>query len=187
MRHMRHASFTWDMTHSYETWLIYTWQYVSYDSMHNVIWFYMLPAPMNHVKIFKGWPLRDAPSEVVQPKYFLTTMMVGWKWKIQLDWVINPVPHSLVRRIRFWRIRSPEQDFEYLYWTISQILLWNLCTSKGAYMIVWVGRNIIRVIWFHVSYANMYHMAICVIRFHVSICVSWFHVSCDNVSRMILI
>jgi len=24
------------------------------------------PAPMNHVKIFKGWPLRDAPSELVQ-------------------------------------------------------------------------------------------------------------------------
>jgi len=24
------------------------------------------PAPMNHVKIFKGWPLQDAPSMLVQ-------------------------------------------------------------------------------------------------------------------------
>ena len=27
------------------------------------------PAPMNHVKIFKGWPLRDAPSKLVQLWY----------------------------------------------------------------------------------------------------------------------
>ena len=27
------------------------------------------PAPMNHVKTFKGWPLRDAPSELVQLWY----------------------------------------------------------------------------------------------------------------------
>ena len=27
------------------------------------------PAPMNHVKIFEGWPLRDAPSELVQLWY----------------------------------------------------------------------------------------------------------------------
>jgi len=27
------------------------------------------PAPMNHVKIFKGWPPRDAPSELVQLWY----------------------------------------------------------------------------------------------------------------------
>jgi len=25
-----------------------------------------LPDPMNHVKIFKGWPLQDAPSKLVQ-------------------------------------------------------------------------------------------------------------------------
>jgi len=24
-------------------------------------------------------------------------MMVGWKWKPQLDWIIKPVPHDLVR------------------------------------------------------------------------------------------
>ena len=27
------------------------------------------PAPMNQVKIFKGWPPRDAPSELVQMWY----------------------------------------------------------------------------------------------------------------------
>ena len=27
------------------------------------------PAPMNHVKIFKGWPLQDAPSMLVQLWY----------------------------------------------------------------------------------------------------------------------
>ena len=27
------------------------------------------PAPMNHVKIFKGWPPRDAPSKLVQLWY----------------------------------------------------------------------------------------------------------------------
>ena len=27
------------------------------------------PAPMNHVKIFKGWPLRDAPSKLVRLWY----------------------------------------------------------------------------------------------------------------------
>jgi len=27
------------------------------------------PAPMNHVKIFKGWPPRDAPSKLVQLGY----------------------------------------------------------------------------------------------------------------------
>ena len=54
--------------------------------------------------------------------------------------VIKPVPHNLVRRIRFWRIRSSEQDFKYLYWTISKILFWNVSTCKGTYMIDWVGR-----------------------------------------------
>ena len=37
-------------------------------------------------------------------------------------------------------VRSLEQDFKYLYWTISKILLWNLITWKGIYMIDWVRR-----------------------------------------------
>ena len=62
-------------------------------------------APINHVKIFKGWPPRQAPSKLVQLwyKHFHQTIVVRWKWKPQLDGVIKPVPHDLVRRIRFWR------------------------------------------------------------------------------------
>jgi len=56
--------------------------------------------------------------------YFHPTMMVGWKWKTQLDCVIKQVPHALVQRIRFWRITSPEQAFKYLYCTISNIKDW---------------------------------------------------------------
>jgi len=42
--------------------------------------------------------------------------------------------------LRFLKIKSSEQDFKDLYWTISKILLWNLVTWKGIYMIDWVGR-----------------------------------------------
>ena len=42
--------------------------------------------------------------------------------------------------LRFLKIKSSEQDFKDLYWTISKILLWNLFTWKGIYMIDWVGR-----------------------------------------------
>jgi len=37
--------------------------------------------------------------------------------------VIVVVPHDFVRRIRFLRIKSSEQDFKYLYVTISKKLL----------------------------------------------------------------
>ena len=93
------------------------------------------PAPMNHVKIYKGWPPRDTPSELVQNFNEIR--------KPQLDWVIKPVPHDLMRRIRFWRIKSPEQDFEYLYWTISKILCWNLFTCKGTKIVDWVERSLV--------------------------------------------
>jgi len=66
------------------------------------------PAPMNHVKKY----LRAGPPEMplrnwykCSTKHFQLTSMVKWKWKNQLDWVIKPVPHDLVRRIRFWRIK----------------------------------------------------------------------------------
>jgi hypothetical protein len=65
-------------------------------------------------------------------RYFHPTMMVGWKWNPQVDWVIKQVPHDLVRRIRFWSIKSPEHDFKYLYWTINKTLFWNLFTCKGT-------------------------------------------------------
>ena len=65
------------------------------------------PAPSNHVKIFKGCPPRDALRNWYNcgTNHFHLTSVVRWKWKNQLDWVIQPVPHDLVRRIRFWRIK----------------------------------------------------------------------------------
>jgi len=39
----------------------------------------------NHVKIFKGWPPRDAPSKLVQLWYFHLTSVVRQKWNTQLD------------------------------------------------------------------------------------------------------
>ena len=42
--------------------------------------------------------------------------------------------------VGFLRIQSSEQDFKYLYWRISKILLWHIFTWKGIYMIDWVGR-----------------------------------------------
>ena len=90
------------------------------------------PAPMNHVKMFSGWPpempLRSWYN--CGTKHFRLTMMVRWKWETQLDWVIKPVPHDLVRRIRFWRIKCPQQDLKYS--TIRKIRFWNLFTCKGT-------------------------------------------------------
>jgi len=48
---------------------IYAYKYVyMYINIHIYIYIYP-PAPMNHVKIFKGWPPRDAPSKLVQLWY----------------------------------------------------------------------------------------------------------------------
>jgi len=67
------------------------------------------PAPMNHVKY-----LRAGPAEIpfqnwytANTNHFRLTDSVRWKFKTQLGWVINPVPHNLVRRVRFWRIKIP--------------------------------------------------------------------------------
>jgi len=65
------------------------------------------PAPMNHVKYLRAGP-PDMPLRNwynCSTKHFHLTSVVRWKWKNQLDWVIKPVPHDLVRRIRFWRIK----------------------------------------------------------------------------------
>jgi len=72
-------------------------------------------APMNHVKY-----LRASPAEMpfqnwytANTNHFHLTDSVRWTSTRQLYWVINPVPHNLVRRIRFWRIKSLEQDFKH--------------------------------------------------------------------------
>jgi len=73
-------------------------------------------------------------------KSFRPAILVGCKWRSQLSSVIKPVPHDLVRRIRSWRIKSPEQDVKYLHCLIINILFWNPFTGKGTQIIDWNGR-----------------------------------------------
>jgi len=100
------------------------------------------PDPMNHVKIFKGRPRREAFYYwyTANTNIFPLTILVTLKSESQLGWVIKPILHNLVSRIRFWRIKCFEQDFKYLYWTISKIIIWNLFIRKGTYIIDWVAR-----------------------------------------------
>jgi len=109
-------------------------------------------------------------------KYFRLTSVVRRKWKNQLYWVIKPVPHDLVRRFRFWRIKSPEQDFKCLYWRIRKTFLWDLFSCKGTYMIDWVGRigKVMYVLsdrqYTHRIYvSNVYSMYVLSILFYVCI------------------
>jgi len=65
------------------------------------------PAPMNHVKMLRAGPA-EMPFQnwyTANTKHFLVTDSASLKSKIQLGWGINPVPHNIVRRIRFWRIK----------------------------------------------------------------------------------
>ena len=61
-------------------------------------------------------------------KYFHLPILVRWKWTTPC-WVLNPVPHSFVQRIRHWSILSSWTDFVYLYRTKSKIISKNH-TSK---------------------------------------------------------
>ena len=68
-------------------------------------------------------------------------ILIRWKSTTQQCRETKTVPHNLVRRIRSCRIKSPDHDFAYSYWTISQILFWNQFTSRWTQMIDWVGRT----------------------------------------------
>ena len=99
---------------------IYVYMYTCiYIHVYMYVYMYVCPpATVNHVKIFKGCPPPEMPPRNwynCGTKYFDQTSVVWRKWKPQLDKVIQPVPHDFVRRIGFWRIKSPEQDFKYLY------------------------------------------------------------------------
>jgi len=50
---------------------------------------------------------------LIGTKNFRLHILVNWKWlgTTQPCWVINPVPHSLVRRTRYGSIYPPEQIF----------------------------------------------------------------------------
>jgi len=42
--------------------------------------------------------------------------------------------------VGFFGTKSSEQDFTYLYWTMTKILFWDLFSCERTYMIDWVGR-----------------------------------------------
>jgi len=86
--------------------------------------------PMNRVKIFQGQPPSFVLSELVQAN--TSTNYFGQrKSTTHQCWAIKLVPHNLVRRIRCWSVKSLDQQFKYVYWTISKILLWNTHTSTA--------------------------------------------------------
>ena len=49
--------------------ILYTYIYTHPMCTYIYLPYIYLPAPMNHVKIFKGWPPGDAPSKLVQLWY----------------------------------------------------------------------------------------------------------------------
>jgi len=63
------------------------------------------PAPMNHVKKLKGPEVPLGNWYNCGTNHFHQTSVILWNWKAQPDWVMNPVTHDFVRRIRFWRIK----------------------------------------------------------------------------------
>jgi len=70
----------------------------------------------------------EAGTTVVQ--IISTRQISSWlKCRSQLFWVIR---HDLVQRIRFLRLKFSEQDFKYLHWTRSKILLWHLMICEGT-------------------------------------------------------
>jgi len=98
--------------------------------------------------------------------------------------------------VGFLRTKSSEQDFKYLYWRISNMLLWHIFTWKGIYMIAWVGRIICThifyscvsiyscVLYVRVYYRHAYLLFICIIIFichismyHIFICIVYSYVS----------
>jgi len=106
--------------------------------------------------------------------HFEQTSVVLWKWKTQPAWVIKPVTHDLVRRIRFGEQKSPEHDFKYLYWTISKMLSWNVFTCEGTYMTDWVGRICI-YIYVHIYICIYIYIHTCIYMYmhilvHMHIC-----------------
>jgi len=72
-------------------------------SCTEVIMYSCLPAPMNHVKYLRAGPAKMPFQNwyTASTNHFRLTDSVRWKSKRQLGWVINIVPHNLVRRIRF--------------------------------------------------------------------------------------
>jgi len=83
-----------------------------------IYFFFNLPAPMNHVKMFKGWPPRDAPSKLVQPWY--KSFPTDQRGQLEMK-----KPTRLSNKTSTaWsctedQILEPEHDFEYFHWTMT--------------------------------------------------------------------
>jgi len=56
-------------------------------------------------------------------------------------WVIKPVPHIFVQRIRSWDILSSGAEFLYLYWKTSKIIFLSLAIRQWTQIMYWVGRH----------------------------------------------
>jgi len=143
---------------------IYTYIYIyiyTYKYIYTYIYIFLLcalrlPDPMNHVISLRA-SLADLPFRgwyLIGTKYFRLMRLIWRKWKSQMGWVIKPVLHNLVPRIRFWIWSSYSgEDFKYLYRTISRTLFWNLFPNKGKYIVDWV-------VWIQVNVGSYIHIYI---------------------------
>ena len=75
--------------------------------------FSLTARPYESCKIFKVRPCRNAFSKLVHRQYKSFAPDRFCQVEIPNTTGLSNRPHNLVRRIRFWRIKSPEQDFKY--------------------------------------------------------------------------
>jgi len=94
-----------------------------------IVWKHLRPSPANLP--YGSW-------YVTCTKHLRLFILIRQKSRTQQSWDIKPVLHNFVRRIRCWRIKPSDPDFEYLKWTISTMIFWNLFTSKWTKIIDWV-------------------------------------------------
>jgi len=116
---------------------------------------YNPPAPMNHVKYLRAGPT-EMPFQnwyTANTNHFHLTDSVRWKSKDQLGWVINPVPHNLVRRIRFWRIKISGTWF-YIFVLDRELNTFLRSIYLQGNIHDWLGRVVSLIRLSHVSHVH---------------------------------